>query len=844
MVRRLLIGICLGLCLAVSAFAQLAPFNAKPRSVRTRTFDTEHLKLELRFDWDRRTVTGTATLTLTPFRELHQLELDAVELRVEDVWVGTGPDRLARSRFQRRPGRLVVLPEKRLRPGKKYWVKVQYTVVEPRRGVHFVVPGPKEPHKHRVVWTQNEPEFARYWIPCYDAPNDRLTSETLVTVPKEMFVLSNGVLRGRSENDDGTVTWHWVQEQDHVVYLVSVVAGTFVPYEQKWRDVPIVSYVPPEYVHLAENSFVHTPAMMDLFSRLIGVKYPWPKYAQICCDEYGGGMEHTSATTLALDTLHDDRAHLDVSSEGLVAHELAHQWWGNLLTCKDWAEIWLNESFATYFATLWTEHHKGWDEATWERYQHQLRYLREARRYRRPIVTYRYPSPGAMFDAHSYPKGGRVLHTLRYVLGDRLFYRALRHYARKNAFRVVETADLRTAIEEATGYGMNWFFDQWIYGAGHPVFRVTGSWDGDAGAFKLVVEQTQEGEAVPEVYRTPVELTVLSEKGEPVLTRRLWIDERRQVFVLPLKHAPASWCFDGPDWVLEVHDIRRSDAEWRFRALRDPHLLCRLEAVQKLDRRGVRERFVATLARVAERDPFWAVRAEAARVLGRAGGPQAKAALLRVARRDTKSAVRTAALQALGSYRGKDVADALEAAARTDRSYFAVAAALRSLTRVAPDRARPLLKQALHQPSYREILLRAAVDGLVQLGDRSVTERIKQILKGPSTVRQRLAVYRAALQLAEGKEREQIIDLLLEDMDDPRRGIRQSLAAILGDSGSARALQALRKMRSQEEWAWVRQSLDDAIERLEQSLQRQQSLERRIEQLERKIRQLEQSKPN
>jgi aminopeptidase N len=324
-----------------------------------------------------------------------------------------------------------------------------------------------------MVWTQNEPEYAQYWFPCIDSPTDRLISETLVTVPDGFVVLSNGALQGKQKNADGTLTWHWAQKRSHVAYLISVVAGDFEALEQKWGDIPIVSYVPRGRLADAPRSFEKTPEMMRLFSEKIGYRYPWEKYAQICVDEYmWGGMEHTSATTLNLGTLHDERAHLDVSSDNLVSHELAHQWWGDLLTCKDWGELWLNESFATYFATLWTEHDLGNDEAAWERHEEAESYLDEDKRYRRPIVSYRYDNPNAMFDNHSYPKGGRVLHMLRFELGDERFWRSLNRYCTVNQYRTVETADLRTAVEESTGQGMTWFFDQWLYHGGHPEFEV------------------------------------------------------------------------------------------------------------------------------------------------------------------------------------------------------------------------------------------------------------------------------------------------------------------------------------------------------------------------------------
>jgi aminopeptidase N len=237
-------------------------------------------------------------------------------------------------------------------------------------------------------------------------------------------------------------------DQTHVSYLMSVVVGEYDVYEKAWDGIPVVGYVPKGRAADMERSFQKVPAMVEYFSKQIGVRYPWPKYAQVCMEDFSGGMENTSATTLTVDTLHDERAHADVSSDNLTSHELAHQWFGDLMTCKDWGETWLNESFATYFATLWMEHDLGWDEALWQRHGEEETYMQTDRRYRRPIISYTYDAPSAMFDAHSYPKGGRVLHMLRFVLGDELFWKAVRNYTQKNQFRTVEAADLRVAIEQ------------------------------------------------------------------------------------------------------------------------------------------------------------------------------------------------------------------------------------------------------------------------------------------------------------------------------------------------------------------------------------------------------------
>lgn len=824
--------------LVTAARGQQNPFDGPPRSVRTRDFDSLHLRLDLAFSWENRSVQGTAALRFRPFRELRVINLDAVDLQVKSASI-TYPDGTEKqASFRTLPEVLQIEPPERLLPNREYTVTVAYTVQSPRRGVHFVLPGPKEPHKHRVVWTQNEPEYARYWIPCFDSPNDRLTSETVVTVPSGMFVLSNGVLKGKQDNGNGTTTWHWAQEDPHVVYLISVVAGTFVPYEQRWKDIPIISYVPPEYIDLAPNSFANTPAMMDLFSRLIGVKYPWPKYAQICCDEYGGGMEHTSATTLTLSTLHDDRAHLDVSSDSLVAHELAHQWWGDLLTCKDWAEIWLNESFATYFASLWTEHHEGWDEATWERYQHLQSYLREANRYLRPIVTYRYRRPDFMFDRHTYPKGARVLHFLRFVLGDEQFFRAIRYYARKNRQRVVETADFRTAIEESTGVGLNWLFDDWIYGAGHPVFTASGEWNGGDGTFKVTVEQTHEQKPGVDLFRVPLEIEFLFDGGRRRV-ERVTVDEKREVFVFSLGERPLTWCFDGPDWVPDIHRIERPVQEWKYRAVHDPHLLCRHEAIEQLDQDQHRQEAFDVLAKVAREDAFWAVRSRAVDALARVGGPEARDVLVAILQHDPRSSVRRAAARALARYRGDKVVEALLAATR-DRSYYVVAEALQALANVDPERARPLLKEAIGWSSHQEVILRAAANSLANLGDKTVLPRLIKTLEGPSTWQQRVAVYQAAVKLSEGQTRDRIVQLLLEELNDPRRAVRQAAAAALAQTASPEALQALRRQLSEETWPYMRESLQSAIESLEREIQQRESLDGQVRRLQDRLQTLEQ----
>jgi len=364
---------------------RLGAFTHAPRSVRSRDIDMQHIRLELTLDWQRPKLLGRAVLTLKPFRPIRKVSLDASEMNIEGVGIRSALDKDQSKplKYDTHGDKLIIHLDREIAAGEQFTLEIGYRVVSPQRGMHFVTPDENEPDQLQMSWTQGEPQYAHYWCPCYDSPNDRLTSEVFVTVPEDYFVLSNGILKSKSQPKEGKRTWHWAQEKDHVTYLISVVAGKFESYEQSWDGIPIVSYVPPGRLADAPRSFEKTPKMMAFFSEKIGYRYPWAKYAQICVDEYSwGGMEHTSATTLNLSTLHDAKADLDVSSENLVAHELVHHWWGDLITCKDWAEIWLNESFATYFATLWKEHDSGWDEAAWARHLEAEAYFGEDKRYR------------------------------------------------------------------------------------------------------------------------------------------------------------------------------------------------------------------------------------------------------------------------------------------------------------------------------------------------------------------------------------------------------------------------------------------------------------------------------
>jgi len=828
---------------AARAEVKRGPFTEPPRSVRSRDVDQRHIALDLDFDFEKESFAGRATLHLVPYREIRGVTLDAAEMRVLSVRrrgehaATDGADKPLKYRAQNH--KLTIELDRPYAAGEKLVLVIRYRVEKPRFGAHFVSPDKREPSQPRMVWTQSEPEYARYWFPCVDTPADRVSSEIRATVPRSFMVLSNGVLKSKQPVDGDRQSWHWVMPKgkNHVPYLLSVVAGEFEAYEQKWRDLPIISYVPKGRLVDAPRSFEKTPAMMELFNDKIGFPYPWSKYTQICVDEYNwGGMEHTSATTLNLSTLHDERAHLDVSSDNLVAHELAHQWWGNLVTCKDWAELWLNESFATYFATLWTEHDKGWDEAAWQRHREGIAYKEEdSKRYRRPLVTYRYQQPFHMFDRHSYPKGGRILHMLRFVLGDDQFWRAIKHYAHRHAYRSVETADFRTSVEEATGRPLTWFFNQWIHRGGHPEFEVSWRWDEAARVVRLNVKQTQKIDELTPLFRTPVEIKLVV--GEKPIVRRVEIFKAEHSFHFAVKERPRRVCFDPRDWILKDLKFDKSKQEWIDQLAHDGDVMCRARAAEALAEfhrdEDARDALLAGLAG----DKFWGVREQAAKSLAKFRGEKPRGGLLAAAKTDQKSFVRRAAIQSLKKYSHKTTLAALREIIETDRSYYAVAEALKALAALDRKNARADLLAALPRRSHREVILQAAAEGLAQVGGRESLAKLLEILKEPSAPERRIAVLKGIAKL--GGSEPAVITAIKGQLSDSRSKVRKAAIEALGESENAAALDLLTGLRGAEKDPRLAQAIDRAADKLRAGQKKLDRLQRQLEELRRANRDLE-----
>jgi aminopeptidase N len=676
---------------------------------RSRDYDALHYRLAFRFDVPRKTVWGENTVTLSALKDdLSRIALDAVDFEVTAVADAAG----APLKFERTATELVVLPGRPLSYGEICTFTVKYVINEPKAGIKFV---PESADSPAQINTYSWPEDARRWFPCFDAPDDKVTDELIATVPVGDRVLSNGRLAEVTEDKAaGTQTFHWFMDQPLPTYNIMMAVGPFEVIRDRRGDLPVDYWVDKNDVPDAPRSFRKTPRMIDFYARTFGVDYPWAKYDQICYAGYGGGMEATSATMLGRSMIHDARADQDFPSDGLVAHELAHQWWGDLITERDWADVWLSESFATYAEYLWTRFDQGEDEGALNLLDKKNAYLGEARtRYMRPLVFNRYNNPWDIMDSHSYPKGAAILHMLRFVMGDGPFFRALKQFLTAYAYQSVDTHDLMRTIKEATGQNMDWFFEQWVYKAGHPVFDVSWSWDEPAGRVKVKVIQTQDTSKGVPIYRTPVVIGLVL--GDRVVSERVWISKKEETFSLPADSRPFLVRFDEGNWLLKEAVVARSTEELLFQVKGDD-ALGRLgaagELAVRLDAPGV----ATALSERAKADPFWAVRKAALESLAKDKSPAAFAPLFKDRCLDASSKVRAAALRALGGLKDRRLVPYFEERFAKDDSYVAQSEALAGIGKSGDASAAAFLKKAAETPSPRNMLRRSAEAALRAVG--------------------------------------------------------------------------------------------------------------------------------
>lgn len=709
--RSLCPMVCCALVLLAVMFLPLLSRADEPYA-RSRDYDLRNVKTHLWFDTDQRKVRGEVTHSISMFRDdLTQIKFDSVALNIQAVTLD-GKD----AKFSVTPNNLVVQLTRPSKRGETHEVFIRYDG-QPKKGLYFVLPDKNYPNRPKEVWSQGEAEDTRYYIPIYDYPNDRTTSEMLVTVPATWITISNGDLLGIKTESDGMKTWDWKQSQPLSTYLISVVAGDFVEKKDSWNGMPVRYAVPRGDESKIDSTFSRTKDMITLFSEKLDVKYPWAQYAQSSVNDFiEGGMENTSATTLTTRGLiHPLLAPEErEGSDSLDSHELAHQWFGDLVTCRDWANIWLNEGFATYFQHYWTEQHYGADEVAYEFWRDQNNWFRQKRMYPVPIVQRNF-TDGIEYAGNVYTKGGWVLKMLRTKLGDQDFFRGLHYYLETNKNQNVVTADLEKAIDQATATNIDHFFHQWIWRAGAPKYEVSYTYDDSARQIKLLVKQNQKVEGMVDLFDMPVDVEVATPSGRNTTT--IQVSKAEETFTLPAASAPLDVIFDKGDKILKSIEFKKEAPALIYQLKNAQDVPDRADAAVALAQIKDNADVIAALGNAAQHDPFWGIRSESLKALGKIGGPASEKQII-AGLSDDKPWVRDVAVEQLGEFKDDStLGPKLTEIATNDKAFRVRAAALGAVGELKAPNAFETLTAAVKSDSPDDILRNGALEGLGALGD-------------------------------------------------------------------------------------------------------------------------------
>ncbi len=681
-----------------------------------RDFDQTHIVLRVRPDIRAGTVSGTMELTFIALRDgFALLRLHSRETKVLSV-VDQESRPLA---FELKDGLLRITMAEKLKKGAEGRVTVRYEA-KPTRGMYFHRPSRAHPEVPLSLYTQGEATDNRHWFPCYDLPDDRMTVELFIDVPDELTTVSNGLVAGEEYTAGPRRIDHWVMSERLPSYLISVIAGPYETWVEEHGDVVLEVNAFTGRLKEARNAFDRTGEMLDFFSDYLDHPYPYSRYAHtVVWDFLYGGMENTTSTTMNMRLLHGLEVRPNFTADSITAHELAHQWFGDLVTCETFSHIWLNEGFATYLTDLFFEHAEGIDEFRVRRWRQNRAYLVGTPRPSTLGLTRseRKDQPLELFGGKQYNRGAAILNQLRLEIGDHAFQAGVRLFLDRHNDDSATTEDLKRAFADAAGRDLSWFFTQWVYGAGYPVLRVTKEYFPDRKILSIRIRQVQPEGGGQGLFRLTVPIRVKTSEG--FLPARATVFLREHEFELPCASPPLHVRVNDGCWLLARVETEQAFKEWANQAEACPDVTGRIDAMVALLKFG--SRGAKVIAKVLTEDHFYAARQQAAELL--ADLPESPYAIegLLAAIKDPDARVREAAFLALGSRTCEEAGGVVLDAVWTEKHPYILAAAARSLGSLRPQDSFKALKSLLAVDSHREVVRHGALDGLKTLGDpRSV----------------------------------------------------------------------------------------------------------------------------
>ncbi len=674
------------------------------RSTVTLDNDIVHTKLDVKFDWKKQQLNGKAWVTAKPyFYPTSNITFDAKNFDIAKITMDGSPQAL---KYDYKNDRLTINLGKTFTRSDKFTVYIEYTAkpneggvggsaaITSDKGLFFINADESDPNKPRQVWTQGETESNSRWFPTFDKPNERMTSEIYMTVEDKFKTLSNGLMKSSKKNADGSRTDHWLMDMPHAPYLVMMAAGEFAVVTEKWRGKDVMYYVEPKYEKYAKDIYKNVPEILEFFSTRLGVVYPWQKLAHVVVRDYvSGAMENTTAIIYGEFMNGTARELVDKDqNESVVAHEMFHHWFGDLVTAESWSNLTVNESFADFSEALWFEHKYGMDAGDAHRREVMDGYMGESENKKRNLVDFKYNNREDMFDAHSYNKGGGILHMLRNYMGDDAFFEGIKKYLTDNAYKTGESHQLRLAFEEVCGQDLNWFFNQWYYASGHPVLDIKYEYDEAAKKMNVVVKQNQEPtNGVPAIFDLPLAVDIYDEAGKKPRREKIRMTKRTQTFSFDAPTKPALVDFDGDRMLLAQKTENHTEEEYMFMLANCSRYLARAEALENL-RESENPKAQESL-KMALNDKFWEIRQSAIQALKIKTDPSVLDKIAPLAESDPRSNVRSAALSKLAASKDAKWAATYRSVLAKEQAYPVIGSAMQALYKVDAPAAMEMAKK-------------------------------------------------------------------------------------------------------------------------------------------------------
>ena len=779
-----------------------------------RKVDVLHIKLDVTPDFEKRTVSGSVSITSKPIaKPVELLELDAKDISIKKVTC----EQAAIKDFVSTRESLQILFKEPIEVGTTFTVVIDYSA-QPNAGLYFRTPAMGYPETDTHIWTQGETHEARHWFPCFDYPNERSSTEVICHVPQDMTVLSNGVRKGEVMDASGLKAVRWYHEKPHANYLICLVAGHLKGLNKTHRDVPLGFYTQPSLAKHAANSFRDTPDIMAFFEEEIGVDFPWPKYDQVTILDFtAGGMENTTLTTLTDGTIFAKATENIRTTRGLDAHELAHQWFGDYVTCKDWSHLWLNEGFATYYTHLYEGSKFGRDAMLYGLYRDATGRILTQGNDKKPIVYNAYKNPMEQFDYRSYPKGSWVLHMLRSQLGEDLYRKCIKAYLEKHALTSVVSDDLRQVIEENSGRPMDRFFDQWLYHARHPDLKISYQWLPKQGVAKVNIKQTQKTDDDVLQFHFPTKLRFVA--GDMLVDYPINVTKVEEDFYVPLEKQPEIVRFDPDYSVLANVSFDKPNGMLRKQLENQEDMIGRLLACKLLGNRKTHES-VELLTAAMQNDPFYGVRIEAASALSKHETDESLKALADNWASQTDARVRQSVVEKITNRYRDETPALIKQVLEKEKNPAILAAAIRGLGRFHGPETRAALIKFLGTDSFRNELAVAAMSAIRQLDDDALQPAVFDTLRQNASQFRTRDYGRGLETLAHTsrrqKDRSEVREFLAKHLAHPKVSVRAAAIQSLGILGDPKAITGLESL-SQSENERISRPAQQAVSKLREA---------------------------